>query len=160
MKIFKEILPYLIIVIVVIVIRTFIITPVRVEGSSMYKNLNDGDILLLYKLGNVKQFDIIVLDEEYDDEIIIKRIIGMPGDTVSIKNNTIYVNDEAIDDVYGYGETSDYNKTTLGDDEYFILGDNRLISKDSRYFGPIKEEEILGKVIFRLYPFNKIGSLN
>ena len=58
---------------------------------------------------------------------------------------------------YAYGETSDYDKVTLEDDEYFILGDNRLISKDSRYFGPIKENEIKGKIVFRLFPFIKIG---
>lgn len=159
MKIVKELLPYVIIVVVVVLIRTFIITPVRVDGDSMKKTLNDGDILLLYKLGKVDRFDIVVLDEEYDDEVIIKRIIAFPGETVEIKNGTIYVNEEKIDDSYAYGETSDYEKITLGDDEYFILGDNRLISKDSRYFGPVKKDEIVGVVVFRLFPFNKIGTV-
>ena len=141
MKIVKEIIPYLIIIVVVILIRTFIITPVRVDGASMDKTLENGQILLLYKLGNVKRYDIVVLDEEIEDEIIIKRIIGMPNDTVEIKNGKIYVNDEEIEEEYAYGQTSDYDKITLGDDEYFILGDNRPISKDSRYFGPVKKDE-------------------
>ena len=159
MKIIKELIPYIIIILIVILIRTFIITPVRVDGASMDKTLENGQILLLYKLGNVKRYDIVVLDEEIEDEIIIKRIIGMPNDTVEIKNGKIYVNDEEIEEEYAYGQTSDYDKITLGDDEYFILGDNRPISKDSRYFGPVKKDEIIGKVIFRLWPINKFGTI-
>ena len=159
MKIIKEILPYVLIIIAVILIRTFIITPVRVDGASMDQTLEDGQILLLYKLSNIDYGDIVVLDEEKEGEIIIKRIIGMPGDTVSIKDNTVYVNDEELEEDYAYGETSDYEEITLGDDEYFILGDNRPISKDSRYFGPVKEDEIIGKVNFRLWPFNKFGTI-
>ena len=125
----------------------------------MDQTLEDGQILLLYKLANVDYGDIVVLDEEKEGEIIIKRIIGMPGDTVSIRDNTIYVNGEEVEEDYAYGETSDYEEITLDDDEYFILGDNRPISKDSRYFGPVKEDEIIGKIIFRLWPFNKFGTI-
>lgn len=159
MKIIKEILPYVLIIIAVILIRTFIITPVRVDGASMDQTLEDGQILLLYKLANIDYGDIVVLDEEKEGEIIIKRIIGMPNDTIEIKNGVLYINDEEIEEEYAYGQTSDYDKITLGEDEYFILGDNRPISKDSRYFGPVKEEEIIGKVIFRLWPINKFGTI-
>lgn len=159
MKIIKEIIPYIVIVLVVVLIRTFIITPVRVDGDSMKNTLKNGDILLLYKLGSINRLDIIVLDEEKDNEKIIKRVIGLPGETVAIKKGKIYINDKVIDDEYAYGETSDYDKVTLEDEEYFILGDNRLISKDSRYFGPIKKSEIKGKIVFRLFPFTKIGTV-
>ena len=159
MKVIKEVIPYIVIVVVVVLIRTFIITPVRVDGDSMKNTLKNGDILLLYKLSSINRFDIIVLDEEKDNEKIIKRVIGLPGETVAIKKGKIYINDKVIDDEYAYGETSDYDKVTLEDDEYFILGDNRLISKDSRYFGPIKENEIKGKIVFRLFPFTKIGTV-
>ena len=159
MKIIKEIIPYIVIVLVVVLIRTFIITPVRVDGDSMKNTLKNGDILLLYKLGSINRLDIIVLDEEKDNEKIIKRVIGLPGETVAIKKGKIYINDKVIDDEYAYGETSDYDKVTLEDDEYFILGDNRLISKDSRYFGPIKKSELKGKIVFRLFPFTKIGTV-
>lgn len=159
MKIIKELIPYIVIIIVIILIRTFIITPVRVDGNSMKNTLQNGDILLLLKLGSVNRFDVIVLDEKDDAEIIIKRVIGLPGETIEIKNGKIYINDKEINDNYGYGETSDYKKITLKDDEYFILGDNRLISKDSRYFGPIKEKEIIGKAIFRLWPITKFGTI-
>lgn len=159
MKVIKEVIPYVVIVVVVVLIRTFIITPVRVDGDSMKNTLKNGDILLLYKLSSINRFDIIVLDEEKDNEKIIKRVIGMPGETIAIKKGKIYINDKVIEDEYAYGETSDYNKVTLRDNEYFILGDNRLISKDSRYFGPIKENEIKGKIVFRLFPFTKIGTV-
>ena len=159
MKIIKEIIPYIVIVLVVVLIRTFIITPVRVDGDSMKNTLKNGDILLLYKLGSINRLDIIVLDEEKDNEKIIKRVIGLPGETVAIKKGKIYINDKVIDDEYAYGETSDYDKVTLEDDEYFILGDNRLISKDSRYFGPIKKSEIKGKIVFTVFPFTKIGTV-
>ena len=159
MKVIKEVIPYIVIVVVVVLIRTFIITPVRVDGDSMKNTLKNGDILLLYKLSSIDRFDIIVLDEEKDNEKIIKRVIGLPGETVAIKKGKIYINDKVIDDEYAYGQTSDYNKVTLRDDEYFILGDNRLISKDSRYFGPIKDNEVKGKIVFRLFPFTKIGTV-
>ena len=143
----------------VVLIRSFIATPVRVDGDSMNKTFKNGDILILYKLSKIKRFDVIVLHEEKDNEKIIKRVIGMPGDTVAIKDGEIYINDEKIDDEYAYGMTSDYERITLKSDEYFILGDNRLISKDSRYFGPIKEKEIKGKVVFRIFPFSKFGKI-
>lgn len=160
MKIIRELIPYVAIIVLIIIVRIYIITPVRVDGASMNKTLNDGDILLLYKMAKIDRYDIVVLDEEYDDEIIIKRIIGLPGDTVEIKDNKIYVNDDEITDEYAYGDTSDYEKVTLADDEYFILGDNRLISKDSRYFGPIKKDDIIGEVVFRLWPFKSFGTID
>lgn len=158
-RIIKELIPYIIIVVVVVLIRSFIATPVRVDGDSMNKTFKNGDILILYKLSKIERFDVIVLHEEKDNEKIIKRVIGMPGDTVAIKDGEIYINDEKIDDEYAYGMTSDYDRITLKSDEYFILGDNRLISKDSRYFGPIKEKEIKGKVVFRIFPFSKFGKI-
>lgn len=159
MKMLKEMYPYIIIILVIILVRTFIVTPVRVDGDSMKKTLYDGDILVLYKLGSIKRNDIIVLNESYDDEIIIKRVIATPGETIEIKNNKIYVNDEEYEDDFAFGDTTDYSKIKLGEDEYFILGDNRIISKDSRYFGPIKEKEIMGKIVFRIFPFSKVGEV-
>ena len=155
----KEISPYVLIVVVIVVIRIFIATPVKVDGDSMYNTLNDNDIVLLSKLSSIDRFDIIVLKENDNNATIIKRVIGMRGDKVKIRNNKIYINNKIIEDEYAYGETSDYDEITLGDDEYFVLGDNRLISKDSRYFGAIKKSDIKGKAVFRLFPFTKFGSI-
>ena len=155
----KEISPYVLIVVVIVVIRIFIATPVKVDGDSMYNTLNDNDIVLLSKLSSIDRFDIIVLKENDNNATIIKRVIGMPGDKLKIRNNKIYINNKIIEDEYAYGETSDYDEITLGDDEYFVLGDNRLISKDSRYFGAIKKSDIKGKAVFRLFPFTRFGSI-
>lgn len=122
----KEISPYVLIVVVIVVIRIFIATPVKVDGDSMYNTLNDNDIVLLSKLSSIDRFDIIVLKENDNNATIIKRVIGMPGDKVKIRNNKIYINNKIIEDEYAYGETSDYDEITLGDDEYFVLGDNSL----------------------------------
>ena len=155
----KEISPYVLIVVVIVVIRIFIATQVKVDGDSMYNTLNDNDFVLLSKLSSIDRFDIIVLKENDNNATIIKRVIGMPGDKVKIRNNKIYINNKIIEDEYAYGETSDYDEITLGDDEYFVLGDNRLISKDSRYFGAIKKSDIKGKAVFRLFPFTRFGSI-
>ncbi len=159
MKIIKELVPYVLIVIFVVLLRTFIITPVRVDGASMDNTLKDGQVLLLYKLAKVNRYDIVVVDEENIDEVIIKRVYGMPGDTIEINHNSIYINGKVIDDQYGVGKTSDYAEITLKDDEYFVLGDNREVSKDSRYFGTVKESEIKGQTIYRLWPFTKLGKI-
>ncbi|MEG1146729.1 MAG: signal peptidase I [Bacilli bacterium] len=155
-KFIKEVYPYVIIIIVVVLIRSFIITPVRVDGDSMDKYLHDGQILFLYRLAKVDRFDIVVLKEPDNDEKIIKRVYGLPGDSIEIDDGKIYINDEVIKDEFAYGKTSDYEKTTLESDEYFVLGDNRLISKDSRTFGKVKKDDIKGVTTVRIFPFNKI----
>ncbi|MBE6153949.1 MAG: signal peptidase I [Firmicutes bacterium] len=156
MKFIKELIPYIIIVIVVILIRSFIVTPVKVNGASMYPTLDGGEIMILNKLGKIDRFDIVVLSVDNDDNVI-KRVIGMPGETIEIENNHIYINEEKIEDKYGYGKTYNTDKITLKEDEYFVLGDNRAISLDSRVFGPVKKKDISGTASLVLYPFNKIG---
>lgn len=157
-KIIKELYPYAIIIVVVILVRSFIVTPVRVDGDSMNNYLLDGQILVLYKLAKIERYDIVVLHEAEDDNII-KRVYGLPGEKIKIDHNKIYVNDEVIEDNYGLGKTSNYDEITLGADEYFVLGDNREISKDSRIIGPINKKNIKGQTVFRLFPFNKFGTI-
>lgn len=159
MKIIKSLLPYVIIIVVVIVIRTFFVTPVRVNGSSMYPTLKGGEIMLLNKLGKIDRFDIVVLKLDTGEDNLIKRVIGMPGETVQITDNKIYVNDKVLEENFGVGITYDIDKVTLKDDEYFVLGDNRIISMDSRVFGTINKEEIKGTTNFVLYPFKSFGKV-
>ena len=156
-KILKENLPYILIIIIVLLIRQFLITPIRVSGSSMDTTLSDGEIMLLYKQGHIDREDIIVIDKSVEGSYIIKRVIAMPGEKIKCVNNIIYINDEKYADTYAYGQTFDFEEITLKKDEFFVLGDNRLVSKDSRYFGPVNINNIMGTTNIVLFPFNKIG---
>ncbi len=153
----KELLPYIIILVIVLLIRTFIATPIKVNGNSMYDTLNGTEYMLLNKLGKIDRYDIVVVKTEKDE--LIKRVYGLPGEKIAIENNTIYINDKKIEDAYAYGDTSDYKSITLGEDEYFVLGDNRVISLDSRTIGPVKKKNIKGTTNFIIYPFNRFGKV-
>ncbi len=159
MKLLKSLIPYIIIIVVVVFVRTFIITPVKVNGTSMYPTLEGNEIMLLNKLGKIDRFDIVVVELDDDTSNLIKRVIGLPGETIKITNNKIYINGEAIEDKYGYGNTYSVEETILGEDEYFIMGDNRIVSLDSRAFGKINRREIKGTTNFIMYPFSKIGKV-
>lgn len=158
-KMLKEIYPYIIIVAVVVLIRTFIVTPVLVKGQSMFPTLSGNELMILNKLAKIERYDIVVIDDKEEDHII-KRVYGMPGDRILCKDNTIYINNKAIEDKYGYGETEDFDQIKLEEDEYFVLGDNRIVSKDSRLIGPVKESDIKGTAKLIIFPFNKIGLIN
>ncbi len=159
MKFIKSLIPYIIIVIVVVLVRSFLVTPVRVNGPSMYPTLKGGEIMLLNKLGKIDRFDIVVLKVQEEEDNLIKRVIGLPGETVEIKDNEIFINDKLLEDKYGYGVTYNIDKLTLKDDEYFVLGDNRIVSLDSRVFGSIKDSEIKGTTNFVIYPFKSFGKV-
>ena len=152
----KELYPYVIIVICVVLFRSFIATPILVKGRSMYNTLSGNEMMILNKLAKIDRYDIVVVDEEQDD-YIIKRVIALPGETIYCLDNEIYVNDKKINDKFAYGETADFEEIKLKNNEYFVMGDNREISKDSRIIGPVTKKEIKGTTRFILFPFNKIG---
>ena len=156
----KELLPYVIILIVVILIRTFLFTPVRVSGQSMVDTLNGGEIMILNRLGKLERYSMVVADIVVDgkkDDTIIKRIYALPGEKIKCEDGKIYINDKKIDDEYGYGKTSDFEEIKLKDNEYFLLGDNRAISLDSRYIGPVSKDNIEGTTKIIIWPLNKFG---
>ena len=166
-NIIKEIVPYAIIVVTVVLIRTFIATPVIVSGDSMKPNLQDGEMLIERKLGykgsNIKRFDIVIVKEGKEE--IIKRVIGLPGEHISYKNNKLFVNDVEVEQNYKFYSTEDFNLeeictcSQIQDGKYLVLGDNRPVSKDSRIIGLIDEKDIMGKAIFRIWPIYRIGSI-
>ncbi len=160
MKFIKELIPYLVIILVVVTIRTFIVTPIVVQGESMVPTLDGGEVMVLKKYDtNYDRFDIVVVNKSVEGDNLIKRVIGLPGETIRYRNNTLYINDKVIEDIYAYGDTGNFQEITLGDDEYFLMGDNRAISLDSRALGIIKKQEIEGTVGIVLFPFNKFGSV-
>ncbi len=156
-KIIKESIPYVIIIIVVALIRTFIVTPVRVSGASMDPTLTDGEIMLLYKLSKINRNDIVVIDTDTEDGYIIKRVIALPGETIEYEKGSLFINGKKHSDNFADGETEDFDRVKLKGDEYFVMGDNREWSKDSRIIGPINEKDILGTTSITIFPFNKIG---
>ena len=122
---FKENLIFIIVIIAIILIRLFIVTPVRVSGTSMYPTLKNGDIMLLNKTAKkkIKRYDVVVISKKFKGEELIKRVIGIPGDTVESKDGKIYVNDKAIDDKFAHGITNNFDKISLSKEknEYFVL---------------------------------------
>lgn len=146
----------------------FIGTHTMVEGSSMEGTLHDGDSLFVskisYTLHEPERFDIVVFPFA-EDVFYIKRVIGLPNESVEIKSGQIYINDELLQENYGLEEMKDlernYSRVVLGEDEYFVLGDNRNHSKDSRSseVGFIKRDKIIGKAVVRFYPFDSLGTI-
>ncbi len=164
-KTIKNLLPYIIVIVVVILLRTFIITPIQVVGTSMTPNLEDGELMLLnkikYKVSDIQRFDIVVVD--YTTKPLIKRVIGLPGETVEYKDDTLYINGKKIEENFKKnGKTNDYSiietgYKTIPKDKYFVVGDNRVNSADSRVIGLVDKDQILGKANFVLLPFSKFG---
>ena len=153
----KEVLPYIIILVAVILFRTFIATPVIVNGPSMQETLHTNDILILRRTDKINRYEIVLAN--YNGDKLIKRVMGIPSDKIKCVSGIIYVNNEEVSN-YGYGTSFDFQQVILGDDEYFLIGDNREDSLDSRYFGPVNKSDISGVADFRIFPFTKIGKLS
>ncbi|MDP3948296.1 MAG: signal peptidase I [bacterium] len=144
----------------------------KVQGSSMVPTFHTGDYLITekvsYKLRNPGREEIIVLkDPRNESQDFIKRIIAVPGDTIKIQNNTVLVNDKPLEEKYLPAGTSTKSGAFLtegdtlkaADNQYFVLGDNRAHSSDSREWGPVTRKEIVGRAIFRYFPPQVIGLL-
>ena len=160
MKILKEIIPYIFIIIIVVFIRTLIITPAKVDGDSMKSTLYDGEIVFINKISlrteGINRFDMVVIKQ--DDDLLIKRIIGMPGEEIQYINDELYINSKKMDTPIDFEKTKDFSGI-VKENEYFVLGDNRDDSKDSRYFGGVSKNSIKGKVRFVLLPFKHFGKV-
>lgn len=172
-SIFRELGGWLLYILIIIGLTYLIITFVgqrtRVSGSSMETTLSNGDNLIVDKLTyhfkEPKRYDIIVFPYKYEENTYyIKRIIGLPGETVQIIDGYTYINGEQlVSDIYG-AEVMEAagiaaEPITLGEDEYFVLGDNRNHSSDSRdpSVGILKRKDLMGRAWIRIYPFDKMG---
>ncbi len=160
----------LISMIVVYTVTTFFVRPVQVIGTSMYPTLESNAIgfanIIGRKMDGLKRFDIAIIRIEEKNEYIVKRVIGLPGETVSYQNDVLYINGEAVEEPFldpSYMAsfeapfTNNIEPITLKEGEYYCLGDNRPASRDSRYYGPFTEDKIVAKGTLIIYPFQNFG---
>ena len=159
-------LKLIIVIIIILFLMLYVVSVTQVVGSSMSPTLKDEEVLILnkfqYRFFDIKRGDIVSLDYE-DTKYLIKRIIGLPGETVKIVNNQLYINDKIYEEEYLANDLNydDFSLADLGyskipENMYLVLGDNRENSLDSREIGLIKKEDINGKISLRFWPLNKI----
>ncbi|HAX52205.1 signal peptidase I [Muricomes intestini] len=171
-SIIRELFGWIVYILIIIGLTYLIITFVgqrtRVSGSSMETTLSDGDNLIVdkisYRFREPKRFEIIVFPYQYkENTYYIKRIIGMPGETVQVKEGKVYINGQDLDEHYGNEDMIApgiaEEPILLGNDEYFVLGDNRNHSADSRdeSVGVLHRKDLLGRAWIRIWPFDKFG---
>ncbi len=138
-------------VLLLFLVKLFFVDIWKVSGNSMFPTFDDGDFVLLSKCSStIERFDVVVCKRpDMRLRKVIKRVIGLPNESVSIRDGVIYINNEKLDD-FVEGKTDSFEmadrEVVLGDDEYFVLGDNREGSIDSRYFGAVKKKSIVGIV--------------
>ena len=149
-----------------LLIRTFLFEPIRVKGESMRDTLQDREIVAVlkpgYLLGHINRGDVVICRyPDRDSTLFVKRLIALPGDSIEIVNGVVYVNDEAVDEsaidkhTPGTLRYANYARRVLGEDEYFVMGDNRDNSNDSRAVGPIPRSYIVGHVKRVIFPLSK-----
>lgn len=166
-KIIKDLIPYILVVVIVLLIKAYIITPVKVTGVSMNNTLNTGDIMILdrlsYYFNDIKKGDIVVVD--LAEQKLIKRVVALPGDEIYADNNILYINGKKFNENYldkdtvtdDFTLTNITGKKTVANNMYFVMGDNRQQSADSRVFGLVNKDKILGKANLTIFPFKRMG---
>ena len=160
-------------ILITVVCRVFLFTPITVFGDSMLPTFKTQDRIIVSKISEIQRFDTIVFDApDVTGKQYIKRVIGLPGDKIEMKDDILYINGTAYEEAYVnkninntmYNKaTGDFNfqeftdETKVPKNHYFVLGDNRWNSSDSREFGFIKKDSVIGEVKFRFFPFNDVG---
>lgn len=156
----RDLLPYIIIVLVVVLIRTYIVTPIKVNGTSMNDTLQNGDTMILNKLdvkvSDIERFQIVVI--KTSESYLIKRVIGLPGETIKYKDGKLYIDGKVFKDPYFKdNNTDDFDEVKIPKNHYFVMGDNRSDSIDSRIIGVIDKKDITGTTKLVIFPIKDIG---
>lgn len=150
---------FILLIITIIVLKIFVFNFILVKGDSMNPKFKNNDFMFLnkiiYNFQPIKRGDVIVL--KYQNNDLIKRVIGLPKDKIKVENGKLYINNKEYKENYinSYTASIDFEEITLKDYEYFVIGDNRYNSYDSRNFGPITKRNIIGRVEFKIFPFDK-----
>lgn len=157
---------FILVIIAMFALRIFVFTPFLVDGPSMDYTLKHGDRLIGTNYFDIDHSDIVILDSPTEPEKqYIKRVIALPGDTISSQNDVIYLNGQPLDESEYLSEetlahnvdTQDFAEITIPEGEYFVMGDNRNHSFDGTEFGPIPGDTINSEILFRFWPLNTIG---
>ena len=162
--------------IIYFVIQTFIGQSVTVKGQSMYPTLHEGDHVVLSKISPIDRFDVVIVNEasKGKNEWIIKRVIGLPGDTIELRNKQLYINGTLVEEPYTNKDENEEDRvnindftlatlastngvTTVPEGQYFVMGDNRAVSLDSRMLGFIDKKDIIGEGVLTYFPFDRFG---
>lgn len=158
--------------ILVFICRQFLFLPTTVMGASMSPTFQDQDRIIVSRTSDIERFDMIVFDAPDSDEYYIKRVIGLPGDSIEMEDDVLYVNGKVYEEPYLEENKAQSLQTKLTYDftlkeltgttivppnSFFVMGDNRAKSSDSREFGYITEDSVIGEVKFRFYPVTEIG---
>ncbi|HEL2111193.1 signal peptidase I [Streptococcus suis] len=189
--------PLILFMLAIFASRYFLWDPVSVDGHSMDPTLQHQEKLVMFKTTSIDRFDIVVASETDSDgkeKLIVKRVVGMPGDTIRYENDVLYINDQEVDEPYldeylaafqkdklqeeyAYNKqfqavaqaaqafTQDANRSinfsvTVPEGQYYLLGDDRLVSLDSRNVGTFARDKIKGEVVFRFWPVNRVGTVD
>lgn len=150
---------------IVILVKQFVLTPINVNGMSMDPTYEDNDVILVDRISALGRSQHVVFESPYDDgELYIKRLIGLPGDVIEMKDDVLYVNGKAHKEPYVkradknmyLRTTEDFAPITVPEGKFFVMGDNRIKSHDSRHFGFIDADIVFGKSLATIYPLTHI----
>jgi signal peptidase I len=170
----KHFLKYIVINILIaagvsIFLITYVASAYKIEGNSMERALKDQERVIITKLGvknNINRYDIVVLYKpDEPKKSIIKRVIGLPAEIIEIKEGDVYINGRKLPEPYLPKEKDimfrsiNMKALLIQEDHYFVIGDNRTVSQDSRVFGPVSREYIYGKTLLRYWPFSRFGKV-
>lgn len=169
-RVIKELIGTIVFLIAVFTLLQLALPRSEVHGRSMEPTFVEGQRLIIsrvnYMVGNPQRGDVLVFNSpqsDSDDPSLIKRVVGLPGELVEIRDQEVYINGERLDEPYIKEPCTRQcrdRQWQLADDEYFVMGDNRNVSNDSRAFGPIKHSAIIGEALFRYWPLNAIGFIH
>lgn len=175
---FKDYLKYIILDILIaavvsVLLITYVASAYKIEGNSMQTALNHQERVIISKIGvrggNINRFDIVVMYKPDDpNKSIIKRVIGLPEEIIEIRKGTVYINEKKLNEPYLKHnnqrkdliyQSIDMKPLLISKGHYFVMGDNRPLSQDSRTFGPVPQKYIYGKTLFRYWPFSRFGKI-